>query len=119
MLTRYTAAINSANDELKNMREEDSDKKVMLKEAIELINNLGGYYNKASHQGKVRLLGSIFPEMIEFDGIKCRTPKINQAILLCLNADKGLQKNKSWKPHEKLEVSSWVEPEGFEPSSKQ
>jgi hypothetical protein len=48
--------------------------------------------------------------MIEFDGNKCLTPKINEAILLCLNADKGFRGNKNGKLHEKLEVSSWVEP---------
>lgn len=91
----------------------------MLKETLKTINGLGEYYRTSSHETKIQLLCSIFLEMIEFDGVKCRTPYLNEAVRLCLSADKGYSENKNWKPHEKLEVSSWVEPERFELSSKQ
>ncbi len=64
---------------------------------------------------KKKILGSIFPEMIEFDGIKCRSPKINEVILLCLNANKGFRQNKNGTTHGKLELSRLVGDEGFEP----
>jgi site-specific DNA recombinase len=119
ILSRYSNAITEAKSELQTIISLDSDKKTMLKHALSIVDNLGNYYREVSHKNKIQLLGSIFPEMVEFDGNKCRTPRLNEAVRLCLSADKGYSKNKNWKPHEKLEVSSWVEPEGFEPSSKQ
>jgi hypothetical protein len=57
----------------------------------------------------------IFPEMIEFDGNKCRTTKINEALALCLSIDKGFSETKNRTLPEKLEVSGWVENTGVEP----
>ncbi|MBP9152903.1 MAG: hypothetical protein KBF73_11515, partial [Flavobacteriales bacterium] len=62
---------------------------------MKVINSIGEFYAGAEGKAKIKLLSSIFPEMIEFDGNKCRTPKINEAVLLCLNADKGFRGNKS------------------------
>ena len=61
---------------------------------------------KANGEGKTRLLGSMFPEIIEFDGIKCRTPRINQAAALCLNADKAFRGNEKGTIHENIELIS-------------
>ena len=57
---------------------------------------------------KIRLLGSIFPEMIEFDGIKCRTPRINEAVLLCFNADEAFRGKRKGTIHQKIELSLLV-----------
>lgn len=46
--------------------------------------------------------------MIEFNGEKCRTTKINEALALCLSVDKGLSKKENRTLPEKLEVSGWV-----------
>jgi len=118
MKTRYMQLKLEAEEELVSMTGDVTEKSILLKKALNAVSELGKSYSKADSDTKARLLSSIFPEMIEFDGNKCRTPKINEAVLLCLNADKGFRGNKSGKLHEKLEVSRLVEPEGFEPSSK-
>jgi hypothetical protein len=51
----------------------------------------------------------------EFNGNKCRTPKINQGLALCLNVEGRLRGNKKGTLPEKLEVSLMVGDEGFEP----
>ena len=41
------------------------------------------------------IISSIFPEKLQFDGIKCRTPRINDALRYILQIDKNLEeKNK-------------------------
>jgi site-specific DNA recombinase len=119
MKTRYMRLKQEAEEELISMTGDVTGKSILLKRALNAVSELGNSYFKAGPDAKSRLLSSIFPEMIEFDGNKCRTPKINEAVLLCLNADKGFRGNENGKLHEKLEVSRLVEPEGFEPSSKQ
>jgi hypothetical protein len=90
-------------------------KEVILQKAISVLSELGSHYEKADADKKLKLLGSIFPEMIEFDGEKCRTPSINEGLALCLNADKVLSGIKNGTIHENLELSRLVTLQGFEP----
>ncbi|MDB4655637.1 recombinase family protein [Flavobacteriales bacterium] len=114
MRGRYTAEKEEATKELKRLKQDDGENEALLKKVVGMINELGTYYEKSEGDAKIRLLGSIFPEMIEFDGTKCRTPSINEGLALCLNADKGLSGNKNGTIHENLELSRLVRPKGFE-----
>ena len=67
---------------------------------------------------KKKLISSIFPEKIEFDGKKCRTTRINDVLRYILQIDKELDKNKKGQISKNLSLSPLVESEGFEPSSK-
>ena len=115
MRGRYTSEKTKAESELNKLKQHDTKKEVILQKAISVLSELGSHYKKADADRKLHLLSSIFPEMIEFDGEKCRTPSINQGLALCLNADKGLSKKRKGKLHNKLEVSPLVTPRGFEP----
>ena len=105
----------NAVDELNSLEVDTKDKTALLKKALGVITEMGTLYSKADSKAKIKLLGSIFPEMLEFDGNKCRTTKINEAVALCLSIDKGFSKNKNRILPEKLEVSGWVENTGVEP----
>ena len=115
MRGRYTSEQTNAESELHQLKQHDKKKEVILQKAISVLSELGSHYNNADADRKIDLLGSIFPEMIEFDGEKCRTPSINQGLALCLNTDKGLSKIMNGTLHEKLVVSRLVGDEGFEP----
>ena len=115
MKERYSTERDRLQKELDQFGEPEIDKRPLLKKAMCTMDNLGGLYEKASGTDKLRLLSSIFPELIEFDGKKCRTPKINQGLALCLNVDGRLRGNKKGKLPEKMEVSLLVGDEGFEP----
>jgi site-specific DNA recombinase len=115
MRGRYTAEKEEAATELKRLKQDDGENEALLRKVVGMINKFGTYYEKSDGDGKLQLLGSIFPEMIEFDGNKCRTPSINEGLALCLNTDKGLSGNKNGTLHENMEVSRWVTPRGFEP----
>ena len=115
MRGRYTAEKEEAAKELRRLKNNDGEREAILKKVVGMINKLGTYYEKSEGDAKIRLLGSIFPEMIEFDGNKCRTPSINEGLTLCLNADKGLSGIKNGTIHEKLELSRLVTRLGLEP----
>ena len=40
---------------------------------------------------KQEIISSIFPEKLQFDGKKCRTPRINDALRYILQIDKNLE----------------------------
>jgi site-specific DNA recombinase len=117
MKTRFSNSKHQAEQELIDLKTDNSEKTELLKRALDVIYGLGDFYSEEDAKGKVKLLGSIFPEMIEFDGKKCRTTKINEALALCLSIDKGLSKKENRILPEKLEVSGWVVPAGVEPAT--
>ena len=117
MKTRFSDMKVKAVNELNSLEGDTKEKTVMLKMALTVISGMGDFYSKADSKAKIRLLGSIFPEMIEFDGKKCRTTKINQAVALCLSIDKRLSQKENRILPEKLEVSGWVVPAGIEPAT--
>ncbi len=86
-----------------------------IKESLAISQNLSKLWNDSTLEVRQQLLGSIFPEMIEFDGINCRTTSINQALALCLSIDKGSSEKENGTLPEKLVVSRWVENTGVEP----
>ena len=109
MKMRFNTIKEKARKELADLQTDNSQKSELLSKAVDVISQLGNFYATADVNRKQKLLGSIFPEMIEFDGEKCRTTKINEALALCLSFDKGLSKKENRILPEKLEVSGWVD----------
>ena len=88
-----------------------------LLKGVNVLANMGEFYSKSSLAGKQQLIGSIFPENIQFSNSKCRTPRINEALRLMLLFDKGSSKSKKGKLPQNLELSHDVAPLGIEPRS--
>jgi site-specific DNA recombinase len=61
---------------------------------------------------KKKLISSIFPEKIEFDGKKCRTTRINDVLRYILQIDKELGENKKGQISKNMILSRVVEPRG-------
>jgi len=76
-------------------------------------------FKVATSQQKAALIRAIFPESVVFDGIKCRTPRLNSVLELLLNVDRGFGENKKGRTLENLEFSPLVEPGRVELPSKQ
>ena len=68
---------------------------------------------------KKKLISSIFPEKIEFDGIKCRTTRINDVLRYILQIDKELDENKKGQISKNMSLSRVVESPRIELGSKQ
>ena len=69
-------------------------------------------YNRSTITQKQDLVSSIFPEKLQFDGKKCRTPRINDTLRYILQIDRDLQGNKKGQFSKKLHLSHKVEPKG-------
>jgi site-specific DNA recombinase len=81
--------------ELNQLRGSNLDLEKKVEKAVKDISRLSNLYETYETNDKSMLVGSIFPEMLSFDGKKCRTTRINEVIRLTLNLDKGLGKNKT------------------------
>ncbi len=109
--------LTTARTELDRLKGLDIGKEELIEKALVSLNRIGDHYKKADAKGKVNLVGSIFSEMIEFDGNQCRTPKVNEAAALCLSIDGRLRGNKKGTVHEKMKLSPLVAREGIEPTA--
>jgi site-specific DNA recombinase len=83
------------------------------------LSNLKIHYANSAIRDKQQLISSIFPEKFEFDGKKCRTTRINDVLRYMLLIDSDLQNKKSGQLSKKIELSTLVESERIELSSKQ
>ena len=68
-----------------------ADIKPKLHYVISLINNVVMYINDAPLEVKFKLIGSMFPEKIEFDGKSYRTKKLNMVLDLIYNQTRELR----------------------------
>lgn len=105
----------SAFEHLKNL---NTELEKLLETGIKQMKDLSELYKSYDIHAKHKLLGSIFPEKLIFDGKKCRTQEINESLRLCLMFDKGLEKKKAGQLSKYLVLSGVVELAGVEPASK-
>ena len=100
-------------------KDEDANKNADLKKNIasclNAIRNIGQLYENANLDNKQKIISSIFPGKIIFDGKKCRTPRLNEMISLIISADKGLDKIKTGQHKLNPMLSGLVENTGVEP----
>lgn len=108
-MSRYNNQKRDLNDNLNNIKLQNSEYLGWLKNGIDLMSNLKLHYTKSSIREKQQLISSIFPEKFVFDGKKCRTTRINDVLRFILQIDKDLGKNKSGQLSNKIELSTLVE----------
>ncbi len=118
-LERYKKEKSSITEQLETLKSENSNYHAWFKKGINFMFDFCTIYSKMEVSSKQRLLEVIFPEKMSYDGEKCRTGKLNEFLALILMTSKELQKGKVGQFFPKLALTHWVEPEGFEPSSKQ
>lgn len=91
------------------------DIKNLLNRAFSNLSKLYILYKNGNVLQKRKIIGSMFPEKLEFDGSKVRTVRLNQAIeliSLIYRKIKGIKKGTNLK---KSDVSPDVTPQGFKP----
>jgi len=111
-ITQLTVELNKINAGIQNL-----DSKI--EQVIELFSNLENAYQQKDVAIKKRIVSSIFPSKLIFDNKKVRTLKMNRVISLICSNDMALKEWKKRKHTEFVVLSRGVDPEGFEPSSKQ
>jgi hypothetical protein len=80
--------------------------------AISSISNLDSLYENGSITQKRKIIGSVFPEKLTFDGIRFRTTRINEAIEYIQLMDNELGGNKNGTNSSILNLSRKVNPSG-------
>ena len=87
-----------------------NEKKVDVKfdYAINLLGNLDNSLTTASLEDRINILGSMFPEKIEFDGKKHRTNTFNEVLNVIFQDVSQLYGKKKEEPDKKSSSSSFV-----------
>lgn len=116
---RYSLKRETLKQELKGLQTGNSQYRTWLNKGVHLLKDLKEYYNRSSVKQKQKLLSSIFPENLFFEGNKCRTTRINDVLRFILQIDNMLGDKKRGQFSTKLKLSSRVESERIELSSKQ
>ena len=87
----------------------------LLEKAITNISQLDILYKNGSIVQKRKIIGSMFPENLTFDGFQYRTTRVNEAINLMCLIDSKLKGKKNGTSAKILDLSQEVIPLGFEP----
>ncbi|MES2373476.1 MAG: recombinase family protein [Bacteroidota bacterium] len=87
----------------------------LLQQSVDNLINLRTLFETGNNAKKRRIIGSVFPEKVVFDGNDFRTVRESEPIRLIYNADKGLSEIKTGQNDEKIELSRMVAGTGIEP----
>ena len=116
-LERINKQIDSLNEQIKVLRlSKDMKVQDKLDYSINIIGNLGEFFRTAKPEVKILLLGSIFPEKIEFDGKNYRTRSYNKLLDAIYQETNRLYGCENKKSSEKSEDSDCVPGAGVEPA---
>ena len=94
----------------------DLNIKDKLSYSINLISNLGTFFQSAPCEVRIKLLGSMFPEKIEFDGKNYRTKSYNKMLDIIYQETKQLQGHKKKKSPKNTGDFGRVSKAGLEPA---
>ena len=98
---------------MNGLNSSDSEYKGLIENAFQHLENFKQTYTNSAIAHKKKLISSIFPEKIEFDGKKCRTTRINDVLRYILQIDKELDENKKGQISKNMSLSLVVESEGI------
>lgn len=116
-IDRYKAEEAKLQNQIDALRlSSDLQVKDKLNYSINLIENLGKFFSTATLDVKIKLLGSIFPEKIEFDGKNYRTKSYNRMLDIIYKETKHLQGKRKSEFPEITENSDKVPQAGVEPA---
>ena len=115
---RYQSRIDDLLSKRLDLRTEDSDWMQYIKFNFNLIKDLPMYYQEADVDTKHRIIGSIFPEKLVYDGKTYRTSRMNTFVELFANNNKVFQMEENKKAVKTDDFSTLVAPPGIEPGFK-
>lgn len=106
MRERYAGEKAMTEHKLDETRSVNTGLKKSIETAVGLLSNIGNIYKNADLPDKRKIISSIFPENLFFDGTKCRTPRINEVLRLILLIDNKKHQNESGQISEFLDLSA-------------
>ena len=110
-ITRYKKDLAQLQDRMEVLRlSTDLNIRQKLDYSMNIIGNISMFFRFGDPELKIKLLGSIFPEKIYFDGKNYRTSRFNHLLGVIFHETKHLQGQKKVESPEKSENSTWVAP---------
>ncbi len=113
-----TTRINELEARLTPSTEKPVDINQLITIAINTLKRLDCLYEDGTIEEKRKIISSIYPEKLIFDGFQYRTSRINEVARLIYTLDKGFREGPEIKTGEKSPDSGMVVPTGIEPVSK-
>ncbi len=115
MRERCQITLDEIEGDLNRLTRSENGNQELIKKASLALSTLGTLMRNSLSERRLEIFGSIFPENVVFDGERVRTARLNEGLVLCLNADGDSRKLKSRTQPQNLVLSGLVENTGFEP----
>lgn len=87
----------------------------LLDKAFKTLSNLETLYQDGDLKTKRKVIGSIFPEKLVFNGNNYRTARVNEAVELIYNVGQCFSENKNGQIDQNFDLSTQVIPLGLVP----
>lgn len=95
MKPKFKTDIKKFQSKLEELQGAETNHSKYLSFGVNLIQNLGYYYENATLINKQKLIGSIFPENIIIENGECRTAREHEVILALKGFEQGFKKKKT------------------------
>ena len=115
MKSRIEEEISKLNQKIGAIQSSKKNLVPQLNYSLSLLNNLDRVFLEAPVETKVKLLGSMFPEKIQFDGKNYRTASYNKVLNLIYQNVNSLREPRNKKSEPSEEDSDSVPRPGIEP----
>lgn len=103
--------------EIATLKETDSTYQLFLKNGFDLLRDMRSSFKNYSPEVKQKVIGSIFPEKMIFDGLKVRTARINEVVAVLMLEMNGLEIDANEKAGEIPGLVKQAPPAGLEPAT--
>ncbi len=95
----------------------DEDIEALLDKALHNLAHIDERYEQSDIKGKRQIIGSIFPEKLQFENNAYRTAKVNEAVLMICTLEAALKEDKIKQTDDEVSLSNEVIPLGLEPKT--
>ncbi len=119
MKIEIEAELEKLNREEMQIRQGMESYDTKIDDCLDIVLNLDKYYDTKNTEVKQKIIGSVFPEKLNFKDNQYRTTKLNEAVEILCKTDKGLGQKKGGKKTDfsvsSLRVDSTGETTNFDP----
>ena len=115
MKADYEERLNRHQAKLNALINQPDNFDTILKKGLDNLFHLSEIYENGTSEEKRKIVGSVYPEKLIFDGDRLRTTRINEAVRLIYTLDKELAEKEKGQSGENPTLSSEVGLPGFEP----
>ena len=117
MKAEYEERLNRQQEKLNVLVNQPDNFDAILKKGLDNLFHLSEIYETGDSEEKRKVIGSVYPEKLIFDGDQLRTTRINEAVRLIYTLDKELAEKEKGQSGNIPALSSQVGKTGFEPAA--